>query len=128
MELTPKIPSNLHPYTKEILEDLSHNEAAKEIILGDGVALNHYYEYWGTVDLDGWWRHGKEAAAVNAIKGVMEKIAARDGLGFREKEWRDVVSFELLKGLNKVYSVQMGVRSVSNAGRAATIAMGQCGD
>ncbi|MDR2463018.1 MAG: hypothetical protein LBD30_04475, partial [Verrucomicrobiales bacterium] len=113
MEPLPKIPSNLHPYAKEVLAKLSHNPAAREIILGGGVALSHYHEYRGMFDVNGWWRAEKSGEAARAIKGVMKEIAERDRLAFREREWHDVISFELLHGMKKQLSVQIGKRTVA---------------
>ena len=112
--MNPRVPSNLNPYCREVLEQLSHDPRSQSIIIGGGVALNHYIEHRTTVDFDGWWKTHEDPNALKAIQAVLEKIANRDGLTVSKRAWGDVASLELkTPDGHKLFSVQMAVRSKS---------------
>jgi hypothetical protein len=78
MRPEPKVPIRLHPIAQEILEELSRAPQSGGIIIGGGVALQHYCEYRATVDLDAWW-----AAAARTSPGCRRpgRGASGEGLG-----------------------------------------------
>jgi len=47
-----------------LLESLTGQSEAAEIVIGGGVALSHYLQYRDTVDLDAWWRAEPRADAL----------------------------------------------------------------
>ena len=58
----PQPPADLHPLVRAILEGLQQQPDAAALVIGGGVALKHYLDYWPTKDLDAWW--GPNTAAV----------------------------------------------------------------
>jgi len=107
----PRIPENLNPYTREVLEQLGRSKAAESFILGGGVALSHYHPYRQTVDLDGWWKREKDESTVAEIRAILSKIAARDGLSLQARTWGETMSLELSKEGKKIFSTQISVRT-----------------
>ena len=51
----PEVPANLDPLAREVLEGLRGHAAAEAIVLGGGVALQHYCEFRTTLDIDARW-------------------------------------------------------------------------
>src|SRR5262245_8836466 len=92
---TPKIPENLHPLAREILEELRSNPEAEAIVIGGGVALQHYCEFRGTVDLDAWWSGGIRQETERLIRGAMERVGLLHGLELAVRSWRETQSYEL---------------------------------
>ena len=108
----PQRPKNLNPLAAELLEGLAGHPECAEIVLGGGVALSHYLEYRPTVDVDAWWREAPSAAARARIRAVLGAMAARHGLDFRERNFGDTESFELLRGKKKTFSCQISQRTL----------------
>jgi len=112
----PRVPSNLNPFARELLELLRGQPAARHFILGGGVALSHYLEYRETVDVDAWWRQGltsesmEEALAL--LRPAMRVLAARHGLECSEREFGDTRSLELRGGTGKTFSFQVSRRDL----------------
>ena len=51
-DFEPTPPQHLEPLAKDVLEGLRGREGARFIVLGGGVALQHYVEFRRTVDID----------------------------------------------------------------------------
>ena len=92
----PKPPGNLHPLSRELLESLAGHAEGGEIVIGGGVALNHYLEYRPTVDLDAWWRGEPRADVVAFLETAMQTLASRHGFEYRRRSWGETESLELL--------------------------------
>jgi hypothetical protein len=86
-QILPKSPKNLNPYARELLGALAGHPESAEIVLGGGVALSHYLEYRGTVDLDAWWRQEVRPETRELTQRLMEELAAKHGLQFRLRAW-----------------------------------------
>lgn len=111
-ERPPTRPANVDPLGAEILEGLRGSSESGEIVLGGYFALKHYLDYRPTHDIDAWWRTTRRAATLDRIRAVMRKVADGRGMELREREWGDVVSFELVEEGRKVFSFQIATRSV----------------
>ncbi|MGH8168973.1 MAG: hypothetical protein ACRETJ_00355 [Steroidobacteraceae bacterium] len=72
----PKPPKSLNSYARELLDALAGHAEAAEIVLGGGVALSHYLEYRGTVDLDAWWRDAVNPEAREKIQSSEDRTRA----------------------------------------------------
>ena len=110
-DIHPTVPKNLNPYARELLEAFAGQAAASEIVLGGGVALSHYLEYRGTVDLDAWWRNAVSGETRQLAQKAMEELAGRHGLRFQLRVWGETESYELLDGSQKMFSFQIGTRT-----------------
>ncbi len=109
--IDPTPPINLNPYAKELLNKLAGHSEAAEIVLGGGVALSHYFEYRGTVDIGAWWRESATAATRNLIQKLMKDLATEHQCSFRLRSWGDTESYELLQAGRKIFSFQVSVRT-----------------
>ena len=116
LHLEPRVPSNLNPYARELLEMLRGQPAARHIILGGGVALSHYHEYRETVDMDAWWVKPIDEAGrmetSDLLRERMRELAARHALDFTERIWGQTRSYELRRGSKKIFSFQISFRDV----------------
>jgi hypothetical protein len=97
---------------EEILSALRECSDAGEIVLGGYFALRQYADYRTTRDLDAWWTTGRTERAVACIRRVMERVAARHGFTFAEREWGETVSFEFVQDRRTLFSFQIAVRAV----------------
>jgi hypothetical protein len=97
-QLAPRVPRNLHPLAKEILDELRSRPEAEKIILGGGVALQHYLEFRGTVDLDAWWGEDVSPETEELVREAMENVGGRHGFELGTRAWRETRSYELKKG------------------------------
>lgn len=109
----PTPPARLHALAKEILEELRNKPAAASIILGGGVALQHYCEYRETRDIDAWWESQPRSEAEKLLREVMQQVGQRHGMGLRVRNWGDTQSYELQEKGRTVFSFQVAVRSVA---------------
>lgn len=109
-DITPIPPERLSRFAREVLELLAGQPAAAEIVIGGGVALAHYLDYRDTYDLDAWWVSGPTPAAVDLLADAIRQLAQRHGLAFASRSWGETMSFELLDGPRKVFSLQIASR------------------
>jgi len=109
----PTPPVRLHALAKEILDELRDKPAAASIILGGGVALQHYCEYRETKDIDAWWESQPKSDGEELLSAVMQKVGERHGMKLRVRNWGDTQSYELQEGGRTVFSFQVAVRSVA---------------
>jgi len=112
-EPSPSLPNRLHVLAKEILDELRDQPAAASIILGGGVALQHYCEYRDTRDIDAWWETSPVVEAESLLQDVMERVVQRHGLTLRIRNWGETQSYELQDAGQSVFSFQVAVRSVT---------------
>ena len=107
----PVPPKNLNPFARELLEALAGHPEAAEIVIGGGVALSHYLEYRGTVDLDAWWRVQAQEEVRRLLHAAMEKLAVAHGLQMRVRRFGETESYELISGSQKKFSFQISDRT-----------------
>ena len=116
LPLEPRVPSNLNPFARELLEMLRGQPAARHIILGGGVALSHYHEYRETVDVDAWWVQISNQAefeeTVALLRTAMGALGERESCDYSERKWGDTLSLELRRGSRKIFSFQISTRDV----------------
>lgn len=110
-QLQPTPPPELNALAAEILERLKGRAGAEHIIIGGGVALQHYCPHRPTVDLDGWWRDRARHETETLLEHVLGAVAAERGWSYRRRAFGDTQSFELVQGNQKVFTVQIAVRS-----------------
>lgn len=111
VEMQPVKPSNLSEWCQNLLEWLQTHPASAEIVIGGGVALSHYCPYRPTFDFDAWWRTSPKAQTVELARAAMKALAASHGTTFGEKQWGDVLSFDLQEARGqKVFSFQIARR------------------
>lgn len=113
LDLQPKVPSNLSPHAREVLERLRGEPDSGAFVLGGGVALSHYCEYRVTYDLDMWWTAAPDESAWRTATTIMRELASRHGLLFLERGWGDTRSLEWRTAANKAFSFQVSQRTVT---------------
>lgn len=113
-DVPPRVPQSLHPLAREILEGLQGHPEARAIVLGGGVALQHYLDYRTTVDLDAWWGEGARPDVESLLRRVLAAVAARHGLELGERQAGHSMtrSFELKEKGRKLFSFQIAPRDV----------------
>ena len=116
LHLEPRVPTNLNPFARELLEMLRGQPAARHIILGGGVALSHYHEYRETVDVDAWWVQMEDESdseeTVALLRTAMRALGEREVCNYSERKWGDTLSLELRRGSRKIFSFQISIRDV----------------
>ena len=118
-DIRPKPPQSLNLYARELLEALAGHPEAAQIVLGGGVALSHYLEYRGTVDVDAWWRTGANRDTRDLARRLMEELAAKHGLQFRLRSWGDTESYELRFHVERL-ELQRPLEKISSADERAS--------
>ncbi len=106
-------PPGIDPLAEKVLELLTGTPEASEIVLGGYFALQHYAPYRHTHDLDAWWKTRAHPAAEQVIRTTMQQVAVDQGLELRERRFGETVSFELLRGGQRLFSFQIAVRSIA---------------
>jgi hypothetical protein len=109
---TPRVPSNLPDIAVELLTELGKYREARQIILGGGVALNHYIDSRPTVDLDAWWAAGIDAAAFARVDAIAQGIAERRSYTLERRRFGDVASLDFVdpETKQKVFAFQIATR------------------
>lgn len=111
--LQPIPPPDLNALAAEVLVRLRGQPAAEHLIIGGGVALQHYCPHRPTVDLDGWWRDRARHETEVLLETVLRSMAQEHGFGYRRRAFGDTQSYELVQGGTKVFTVQIALRSVA---------------
>jgi hypothetical protein len=112
-QLQPTPPQDLNALAAEVLARLRGQPGAEHLIIGGGVALQHYCPHRRTVDLDGWWRDRARLETEALLERVLRSVAARRGLTYQRRAFGDTQSFELVQDGRKVFTVQVAIRSVA---------------
>lgn len=113
----PQRPSSLDPLAVEILERLRAYPEAEHFILGGHFALKHYLDYRPTHDIDAWWS-GRTSASMRQsvlqrLRTILGEVATAHSLTVHERQTlSEVVSLQLKRGKQVVFSVQIAPRSV----------------
>ncbi len=109
----PTPPSQLHSLAREILDLLRDKPAAAALVLGGGVALQHYCEYRETRDIDAWWNPRPSHETEALLTEALSIVAGRHGYALATRKWGETQSYELQEGGKTVFSFQVAVRSVT---------------
>ncbi len=111
--MEPRRPSHLDPLAEELLDGLTGRPEAAEIVIGGGVALNHYLDHRPTFDLDAWWRTAPNSETLASVGKLLNGMAERRGVTAEEARWGDVVSFSLRHGSGRhAFSFQIAERDL----------------
>jgi hypothetical protein len=111
-DLQPRVPGNLTPFARGLLEALQGRPEAAAFVLGGGVALSHYAEYRTTHDVDAWWAAAPDEAAWQTARTAMQRLAAEAGAEVLERGWGETRSCELKRGTRKLFSFQASIRTI----------------
>lgn len=111
-DLQPKVPGNLPPLGRELLDLLRGQDPSRSFVLGGGVVLNHYHEFRPTHDLDAWWLTAADESAWALARSAMQELARRHGLDYSERQWNETRSAELRAASRKAFSFQVSVRDI----------------
>lgn len=108
----PEVPASLHPLGREILAELTKHPESKNIILGGGVALQHYLDLRPTADLDAWWLHTPDENTRGVIAQAMARVAEAHGLQAAHRHFGETDSFDLIDKNGRVFAFQIARRSI----------------
>jgi hypothetical protein len=109
--MEPSKPPNLSVWCRNLLEWLQTHPEAAEIVIGGGVALSHYCPHRPTFDFDAWWKASPSPQTVELAREAMGALAAAQGATFEERQWGDVLSFDVKEPRGqKVFSFQIARR------------------
>jgi hypothetical protein len=112
-QLEPTRPKELHPLAAEVLDRLRGHPAAEHFVIGGGVALQHYCPHRATMDLDGWWRDQARHETLALLEEITQTLGAERGWAYRRRAFGDTQSFELAHENQKVFTIQIALRSVA---------------
>ncbi|MEW6752783.1 MAG: nucleotidyl transferase AbiEii/AbiGii toxin family protein [Candidatus Latescibacterota bacterium] len=112
-QLRPTPPAVLDALAAAVLARLQGHQAASHLVLGGGVALQHYCPYRPTVDVDGWWLDRARQETEALLDQVVRSLARERGLTYRRRTFGDTQSYELAAGGRTIFTVQVSVRSVA---------------
>ncbi|MBI4602138.1 MAG: hypothetical protein HY721_09280 [Planctomycetes bacterium] len=102
----------MNPLAREVLDELRARPGAEGVVIGGGVALQHYCEFRDTVDLDAWWARSAGPEAKEGVHEALAAVAKRRGLELVVRAWGETQSYELKRGTKKVFSFQISRRTV----------------
>lgn len=108
-----KKPEHLDPLAEAILERLRQSPASSEIILGGYFGLQHYLDYRQTHDIDAWWRQRASLETEQAIRQVMQEVAADHGARYQERRFGETLSYEISEPDGRRMSFQIAVRDIA---------------
>jgi hypothetical protein len=111
-QLQPTPPPEINALAAEVLERLKGQPGAEHIIIGGGVALQHYCPHRSTVDLDGWWRDRARHETELLLEQVLQSVARQHGWTYRRRAFGDTQSFDLVQEDRKVFTAKITLRSV----------------
>lgn len=109
-ERQPVRPSRVSDYARACLEALSAAGMGPRISLGGAFGLLHYLDYRSTHDVDAWWNPATSAEERAQLVRLLEDALSDFG-PVRTRRWGDVVSVELLRAGQEVFSFQIASRS-----------------
>jgi hypothetical protein len=108
--MRPRRPTNIPDYAEACLQTLVASGLSGKISLGGAFGLLHYLDYRPTRDVDAWWDVSATGQEKEQVIRVIEAALGRYGQ-VRKRAWGDVVSIELLRGDQPVFSFQIAQRS-----------------
>ncbi|GAB4464992.1 MAG: hypothetical protein OHK0029_35340 [Armatimonadaceae bacterium] len=113
--LQPRRPDQLPELTEATLEALRGEPFAGNIILGGGVALQHYDNFRATQDVDAWWQDFRDENTLAKLLTLLEKVAREHGYELEHRQFgtTDSLEFKSQGDNKKVFSFQISVRDVS---------------
>jgi hypothetical protein len=109
--LSPQVPQRLDELAREVLEALRAFPESGAIVLGGGVALQHYCEFRDTRDLDAWWADAPDPRTQAVLQRVLADVGRRRGMTLVVRSWGETQSYELQRDGKTVFSFQIAVRT-----------------
>jgi len=109
--MEPRRPTHIPEYAEACLQALAARGLGSKLSLGGALGLLHYLDYRPTHDVDAWW---SDLVAPGDERRVIQVIAETLGAfgPVRMRAWGDVVSIELLREGQSIFSFQIARRSV----------------
>lgn len=110
---SPRVPDRLNALASEVLNELQHHLEAGQIVLGGGVALQHYCPFRDTRDLDAWWAGLPDPATERLLESTLAQVGTRHGLVMQPRKWGETQSYALQRAGRTVFSFQIAARTRS---------------
>ncbi len=108
--MEPKQPKEVSPFARACFDALAAGGLGRHLSIGGAFGLAHYHEYRPTHDVDAWWRQPVSRDEKDAVVSALTKALGSLGTA-RTRAWGDVVSVELEKSGQTVFSFQIAERS-----------------
>jgi hypothetical protein len=108
--IQPHRPKQMPDYAEVCLRALVEHGLGRKISLGGAFGLAHYFEYRSTYYVDAWWMPETTAEEQQKVIETIQKALQPYG-GVRTRMWGDVVSIELKREGQVVFSFQIARRS-----------------
>jgi hypothetical protein len=109
--LQPRRPTHLPDYAEVCLKALSAEGLGAKISLGGALGLLHFWDYRATHDVDTWWAGSSTDEERQFVIQTIE-AALRPFGQVQRRAWGDVVSIELRREGEVVFSFQIAERTV----------------
>ena len=106
----PRRPTHLSEHSRVCLQALAERGLGSKISLGGALGLLHYLDYRPTHDVDAWWTDSATAEDQRRVIQVIETTLKVYG-PVKTRAWGDVVSVELQRDDQTVFSFQIARRS-----------------
>ena len=106
----PRRPANIPGYAEACLQALVASGLNDKISLGGAFGLLHYLDYRPTHDVDAWWDASATSQEKEQVVKIIETALGRYGQ-VRKRAWGDVVSIELVREDQPVFSFQIAQRA-----------------
>lgn len=113
--LLPKRPQTLPELTEATLDALRDEPRSANIVLGGGVALQHYDHYRETQDIDAWWKEARDPETLERVQAILQDIGRKFGYEVSPRQFGTTDSFEFKRAgsSRKFFSFQISTRDVS---------------
>ncbi len=108
--MEPRRPTHIPEYAEACLQALAARGLGSKLSLGGALGLLHYLDYRPTHDVDAWWSDLIAPGDERRVIQVIEETLGAFGQ-VRTRAWGDVVSIELLREGQSIFSFQIARRS-----------------
>ncbi len=106
----PQRPTHISEYADICLRALSAKRLGDRLSVGGALGLLHYLDYRPTHDVDAWWVPSTTTEEQQQVLQTIERALQSFG-EVQQRAWGDVVSLELVRSGETVFSFQIARRS-----------------
>ncbi len=106
----PQRPTHISEYADICLRALSAKRLGDRLSVGGALGLLHYLDYRPTHDVDAWWVPSATTEEQQQVLQTIERALQSFG-EVQQRAWGDVVSLELVRSGETVFSFQIARRS-----------------